>query len=114
MSLLTGNLSVTVQVEAETTDEYGNVVRSPAGEPVTVPCRVQPVAADETDALGQQVRTVYRLIAREWPAGAFARVTWDGVEWDVVGEPRRSRGGPATQHVTVLIRARVPEVIPGG
>jgi hypothetical protein len=114
VSLLTGNLEVTLTPETESTDEYGNVGRSASGTPVPVTCRVQPLTAAESVAIGQQVNTVYRLIAREWPAGAFAGVTWDGRDWDILGEPKRSRGGPATQHVTVLIRARKPEAVSGG
>jgi hypothetical protein len=97
--------------EVESTDEYGNPVRVPGGTSVEVPCRVQPVSAEEAATLGQETSTVYRILSATWPTGAFGMVTWDGRDWDIEGEPRRSRGSAATAHVTVLIKARKPQAV---
>lgn len=100
-----------VQVYAEVTgvDGDNNPVRVPAGSPVTVYGRMQPVSAGENAADGRQVATVYRFVTRSFPPGSGTRVSWDGRDWDVVGEPQRSGGSTATQHVAVTLVARTPE-----
>jgi hypothetical protein len=103
-----------VYVEVESTDADGNVVQVPGGEPVEVFGRVQPVRADEAVAEGQKTVTVYRFKGRSWPSGAFARISWDGRDWDVDGEPLWSRGSVVTRHVTVLLKARGPLEVSGG
>lgn len=109
MSLL-GRDVVLVWPEVEATDGDGNPIRKPAAAPVRVRGIVQPVSAEEAEALGQVVTTIYRLTARTLPAGAFARVEWAGRAWDVVGEPQRHVGAsPATRNDSVLLRARSPE-----
>lgn len=107
MSLLDNGPDVlTVYPEVETTDAYGNVVRVPSTVPVTVRGRVQPASSDELTALGLVTETVVRFISRSFPGGPWARVEFDGREWDVVGEPRVHRGSPRTAHKTVYLKAR--------
>ncbi|SDI41056.1 Phage head-tail joining protein [Sinosporangium album] len=107
MSLLDdGPDEVLIYPETTTTDDRGNEVRGPSAVPVALRCRVQPVTSDEAAVAGQQVATTYRLITRSAPLGAWARVVWDGREWDVVGEPQKSNGSPRTRHITALLRAR--------
>ncbi|MGW3569071.1 phage head completion protein [Streptomyces sp. NPDC000941] len=107
MSLLdNGNETITVYPQERTTDDRGNQVWRPSTTPVWVRCRVQPVDADEPTVAGQTTVTTYRVIARDAPLGPWARVEWDGRTWDVVGEPRRYNGSPATRHIDALIRAR--------
>lgn len=106
MSLL-GRDVVLVWPEIEAIDGDGNPVRKLGPAPVQVRGIVQPISAEEAEALGQVVTTVYRLLCRSFPAGGFSRVEWDGREWDVVGEPARQRGvSMATRNVSVLLRAR--------
>ena len=113
MSLLDrGTDLVKVYPEVAGTDADGNPARVAGAAARTVRGRVQPVDAAESAAEGQAVVTTYRLICRSFPAGAFARVVWDGRDWDVVGEPQRSRGSLRTAHVTVLLQARAPERLP--
>lgn len=107
MSLLDrGNEEITVYPEVETTDERDNDVRVPSPDGVVVRCRVQPIRSDDVAVAGQQVTTVYKIIARDAPLGAWALVNWQGRDWDLIGEPLWSNGSPATRHVTVLITAR--------
>lgn len=109
MSLLSHSTdTLRVYVEVDGTDSDGNVTREPDAEPTTVVGRVQPVRADEEVAAGQVTRTIYRFIGRVWPSGPFARIEWDGRDWDIVGEPLWSRGSEATRHVVVLLTAREP------
>ncbi|MFE3220244.1 phage head completion protein [Streptomyces antimycoticus] len=106
MSLLdNGNETISVYPQERSTDDRGNQVWHPSTTPVRVRCRVQPVDADEPAVAGQASVTTYRVIARDAPLGPWARVEWDGRTWDVVGEPRRYNGSPATRHIDAVIRA---------
>lgn len=110
MSLLdTGNETVLVWPQVETTDPDGNPVRVPADAPVTVRGRVQPVSSADVIAAGQQTSTRYRFSSRTAPLGAWARVHWDGRDWDVDGEPLTSNGSRRTRHVVAILRARGAE-----
>lgn len=107
MSLLdNGPDIVDVYPQVASVDDQGNTIYGPSATPVTIQARVQPVTSQEVDATGQQVRTIYRLITRSAPLGPWARVVWNEREWDIVGEPRRYNGSPATRHVDCLLRAR--------
>ncbi|NGO71452.1 phage head completion protein [Streptomyces boncukensis] len=106
MSLLdTGNETITVYPQEQTTDDRGNTVWRPSTTGVPVRCRVQPVDSDEPAVPGQATETTYRVIARDAPLGPWVRVEWNGRTWDVIGEPRRYNGSPATRHIDALIRA---------
>lgn len=110
MSLLddaTDTLLVYGEIQGE--DGDGNPTREPAKVPVKVSGRVQPASAEETTAKGFAVGTYYRFIGRTFPPGAWSRVVWCGRDWDVEGEPLRSRGSAATAHVTVMLKARSAE-----
>ncbi|SDJ74535.1 hypothetical protein [Streptomyces indicus] len=80
--------------------------RGAEGAPVAVRCRVQPVTSTEQPEPGYLDTTVYRVIARTLPAGPWARVTWRGRTWTVVGEPAHRRGSARTRHDTATIRRR--------
>lgn len=108
MSLLdNGPDTITVYPEVESTDaRYGNRILGPDDEGVTIRGRWQPGAAEESATQGQETTTLYRFLCREFPAGPYAKVTFDGSDWDVVGEPKQHRGSAATRHVTVLLKER--------
>lgn len=114
MSLLDdGRDVVTLYPEKVVTDVLGNPgKRVPdMDNPVELTGRVQPVSFTETDANGQQVQSRWRFITRSFPAGAWALVTWDGRDFDVVAEVARRNGSDTTQHVTVILQARKPEAV---
>lgn len=114
MSLLDrGPDVVQVWPEVAGVDDDGNPMRVPAANPVTLWMRVQPVSAEEAATLGQGTSTIYRATGRDFPGGAFARVAWDGRDWDVLGEPLRYNGSPRTRHVSVLLKARGPAPLEG-
>lgn len=107
MSLLdTGPDEVQVYPEVKSSDSYGNTVWRASTTPVTVFGRVQPSTSTESAELGQVVGETVRFVSREFPAGPFARVEWDGRSWDVFGAPRRHRGSMRTEHCTTYLRAR--------
>ena len=108
MSLLdSGPDVITVYPEVETVDEYRNRVLGPdLDNPIEVRGRWQPSTFEEAATLGQTQDTVYRFIAREFPAGPYGRVDFDGDSWDVVGQPKRHRGSNATRHYTAYLKKR--------
>ncbi len=110
MSLLDGPHVVQVYVEVDDVDDDQNPVRVPGDEPVACRGRMQPAGAEESAAVGVELTTLYRFITRSFPAGASGRVSFDGRDWDVVGEPMRRRDSATTSHDTVLLRARDQEV----
>lgn len=108
MSLLDNGPDV-VTVYTDTvvdTDEYGNRIVGPSETGVTVRGRWQPSTAEESAELGQQASTVYRFLSRDFPAGPWARVEFDGAEWDVIAQPKRHRGSTTTRHFTTFLKER--------
>lgn len=104
-----GRDTVLIWPELATVDSYGTPRRVPGPVPYAVGGRVQPVSmADMPDG---QTATMYRFITRDLPGGTWARVRWDGRDWDVVGEPRRSNGSDRTRHVSIMLRARTPQEV---
>lgn len=108
MSLIDGPDIVQVYPEVLGTDSDGNRIRKPSDTPVEVLGRVQPVSTTEAAALGQEWSSYVKLLCREFPAGAWAEVVWDGRSWDVQGEPQPNGLSPSTRHVRVILRARDP------
>ena len=104
MSLLDRGTETVVVYPAGPTRPDGT--RGPAGTPVTVSCRVQPVSSTPDGDDGYTDLTTYRLIGRSLPAGPWDRVTWDDRDWSVVGQPEKWRGSPRIAHDTALIRRR--------
>ena len=77
------------------------------GEPVTVSgCRIQPQGSSVGDSDGYQDATTYRVLRRSLPAGPWARVTWQGRDFTVVGEPSHYRGSARVSHDVAVIRRR--------
>jgi hypothetical protein len=117
MSLLDrGEQVLDIYPETTTTDDLGNVVVAPAPEPVRITASVQPVTSDELSAVGQDLLTTYRLIARTAPVGAWARIRWvsdGGTWWDVIGRPRKYGMSPRTAHIDAILRERKDEPTPG-
>lgn len=117
MSLLDrGEQTLDIYPEASTTDSLGNVVVGPAEEPIRIVASVQPVTSDELSAVGQDLVTTYRLIARTAPLGAWARIRWvnhSGTWWDVIGRPRRYGMSKRTAHIDAILRERKDLPTPG-
>lgn len=108
MSLLdNGPDEVTVYPDnVTTTDAYGNTIIGPSPTGVAVRGRWQPSTAEESAELGQQASTLYRFISRDFPAGPWARVEFDGSEWDVIARPKQHRGSTTTRHFTTFLKER--------
>lgn len=117
MSLLDrGEETLDIYPEITTTDDLGNVVVAPADTPERISAAVQPVTSDELSAVGQDLVTTYRVIARTAPLGPWARLRWvsdGGTWWDVIGRPRRYGMSSRTAHIDALIRERKDPPVPG-
>lgn len=77
----------------------------PDGDPVEWQCAVQPMTAEEAERLGVQTETTMRIICRSWPFGPHTLVTYNGREFEQVGEARQYRMSRRTAHDDVVIRA---------
>lgn len=107
MSLLDGPDTVTVYPDEWTTDGDGNRIRRPSATGQPVRGRWQYDTAREDNSAGQDVSTTAHFLSRGWPTGFAGRVTYDGRDWDVDGDPTiHGQGSPAVQHVRVELRAR--------
>lgn len=100
--------TVTVVPQMVANDAYGTPVAGTPAAAVKVRCRVQPLVT--LDQTGQATYAQYRIVARSFPRGPFSKVTWNGRDWEIVGEPQRHNGSPRTAHVSVDIKALSPEV----
>lgn len=111
-----GPHTLDVYPETTRTDDLGNVTAVPSAAPVRILAAVQPVTSDELSAAGQDLLTTYRVICRDAPLGAWARIRWvdgGGTWWDVIGQPRRYGMSPRTGHIDAIIRARKDAPTPG-
>ena len=111
MALLDGDTQVLVYPEVESVDDYGNTVRVPGVIPVTVWALCQPSSTEEYVAYGDGVSEVSRILCREFPAGPWGKVTFDGRDWDVVGAPKPHRSFALTSHDTAVVKSRSPRGI---
>jgi hypothetical protein len=74
------------------------------------------VSVEESDALGLQASTTFRVIGRgPWPGGLYSRIAWQQDpsaerEFDQVGEARIYSVRRRTAHFDVILKARGAEV----
>lgn len=112
MSLLDrGPHAVTVTPMVEVKDSMGTTLEP--GDPIHVGgVALQPVSAEEAEALGVQARTSYTLIGRgDWPGGVNSTVTvtagpYEGRTFDQSGEARIYGMSPRTAHYDVTLTSR--------
>lgn len=78
----------------------------PDTEPVTVPCNVHPLSADEIQFYGERSRDMRKVFADSWPFDTLSRLTFEGVPWDQVEPAGNHQLGMGTRHYEVIIRKR--------
>ena len=88
-------------------DVYGNPIQTPTGTGVPVRGVVQPSSSADMAIEGQVTGEFVRFICPAFPAGPWARVNWDGRDWDVYGTPVRQNAFRSLRHVTVTLRSRL-------
>lgn len=101
-----GRHVVTVQNYTTARSERGHRLPEPAGAPVTVACNVQPSHSDEDTDAGLQAILTLRITASTWPGDINSRITYDGHEYDTVGEPMVHAMSRRTAYIEVIARRR--------
>jgi len=94
----------------------GNIERVPGPDPVELEgvWIFAEDASESSSSQGQRLLTRYRLRSRQFPAGAWSKITWNGDDYDVVGEPKHIPGSPRLEHWLVTLQARTPRPVPDG
>lgn len=102
--------TVIVQRKARVQGQRGGYHEEPIGDPIAVPCMVQAVrewsTEEELVVDGLQVLTLARIFSRTWPGDVNSIVTWDGFEWETVGEPQHFQVSRRTEHWSITVRRR--------
>jgi len=111
VSLLDTGQVVTLFPDVDGVDGDGNAVRRPGSASQEVVGRWQYLLSTEDTSDGQAVTSQATFLCRSFPAGFAGRVTYDGRDWDVLGEPTKSGLSPLTTHWTVRLRARSPREV---
>lgn len=97
-----------VQRREQRATPHGSALAA-VGGPVAVPCTVRALTAAEAAELGLGTETIYRVIARDWPGDVLSLVTWQGEQWEPIGQPLRFDGSPRTQHWEVRMKQVSPD-----
>lgn len=93
--------------EVEHTDSRGNKLKVPSDTPVKIRCTTAADASSTAELPGQVTSLAVKVITRSAPIGSWAKVVYDGWEWDVAAPPRFVKGlSKATSHVTFQLRSR--------
>lgn len=98
---------ILVYPEVKMRDSRNNLVKIPS----TVPVRVRATTSFDRSSIaelpGQVDLSVVKCVARDAPVGSWARIEYDGREWDLAAPPRYSPGmSKATRFVSFTIRSR--------
>lgn len=102
-----GRSIVYIYPEEVVTNSRGDLVRIPAETPVPVRVSMSRDRNATAELPGQVDVKIYRCVARRAPIGAWAKIVFDGEEWDVAAPPSFSAGvSKATEQVSFTIRSR--------
>lgn len=100
---------VSVQQYTKSTGGIGQAVYTASGEPVTVPCNVYPLTAEEVTTYGLQeieTRSVVCDLLPGWPGRPHSRITFEGAEWDQYAMPKTYNKTRAATSVQIIIKKR--------
>lgn len=102
-----GKEKILVYPEVELTNARGDMVRLPSETPVEVWVTTSQQRQGDAELAGQVSIKSVRCIARTAPVGSWARIVYQGEEWDLAVPPRFTPGlSRATQHVEFILRSR--------
>jgi hypothetical protein len=90
------------------TDARGHTVWvADMDHPVPIRGAVRPDRSSRMEVPGQQqIRRAFLTCDLDAPVRMWARLSWDGLMWDVAAPPDRHYGPRATAHLTVAIKER--------
>lgn len=102
-----GNDVMDVYPEVETYNSRGEKMKRPSETPVRVRFTSSEDRSSKAELPGQVSIRVVKGIARKAPVGQWARVVYDGEEWDIASPPRFTPGmSRSLRHVEFTIRSR--------
>jgi hypothetical protein len=102
-----GRSKMLIYREVTTTNARGDTVKVPAETPDVVWVTTSSQRQGDAEIAGQVSIKSMRCITRWAPVGSWARIVFDGEEWDLATPPRFTPGlSKATQHVEFIIRSR--------
>lgn len=102
-----GRTIIMVYPEVEVVNTRGERVRIPSETPVPVRVSMSRDRNSSAELPGQVDVKIIRCVARDAPVGAWARVSYDGEEWDLAAPPHFSNGvSKASRNVTFTLRSR--------
>jgi hypothetical protein len=113
VSLLDSGQIIDLYPDEWARDDDGNRVRVPGSTALPIVGRWQYLVPTEDNSDGQIVGTTATFLCRRFPSGFAGRASYDGRDWDVVGDPIRSGLTAATRHVKVRLRAREARPVGG-
>lgn len=102
-----GKELILVYPEVTKVNKRGEKITMPADTPVQVWVTTTADRGWDAELAGQVEVTVVKCFARDAPVGSWARIVYNGEEWDLAMPPRFTPGvTKATRHVEFRIRAR--------
>lgn len=110
-----GREYVDVYPEVTVVNSRGTPVKLPSDTPVRVRVTTTADRFQIAELPGQIDTQVIKCHARSAPLGSWARVVYNGEEYDLAEPPRFSKGvSRATRHVEFLLRSRSDLGAPAG
>lgn len=102
-----GTSTIYVYPEVQQRDSRNNLVKVPSDTPIKLHATTTLDRSSIAELPGQIDVSVIKCVTRDAPVGAWARVIYDGREWDLAAPPRFSPGmSKATQFVSFTLRSR--------
>lgn len=102
-----GREYVLVYPEVVVYNQRGIPTKRPADQPVRVRVTSSEDRSSTAELPGFVTSKVVRIRTRSAPVGAWARVVYQGEEWDVAIPPRWTEGvSRSTRHVEFTLRSR--------
>lgn len=102
-----GREYVDIYPEEIVIDDRGTPFRQPSKVPVRVRVTVTADRSQIAELAGQIDTDILKFFARSAPLGSWARVVYNGDEYDLAEPPRFVAGvSKSTKHVQFLLRAR--------
>lgn len=102
-----GREKMLIYPEVEVVNNRGDSVRVPSTTPVEVWVTSSAQRQGDAEIPGQVSIKSMRCITRDAPVGSWARIVFQGEEWDLAAPPRWTPGlSSATKHVEFIIRSR--------
>ena len=102
-----GQAFLEIYPEVTVVNARGDSVKMPSATPVKVRASLSRDRNASAELPGQVDIKIMRVITRDAPAGAWARIVYDGEEWDLASPPHYGVGvSKATRSVTFTMRSR--------